>query len=105
MTLSSPRISTRTWAVKVLGQVSCTGSFFDPSLRPDGRSDLISFLKAIPDSRDRRGMRYPLWFLLLVATRDAEPGTGLADRHISPEILMRLATARAGDAVAAAQLA
>ena len=29
----------------------------------------------------------------------------LADRHISPEILMRLPTARAGEAVAAAQLA
>ena len=29
--------------------------------------DLISFLKAIPDSRDRRGVRYPQWFLLLVA--------------------------------------
>ena len=29
--------------------------------------DLISFLKAIPDSRYRRGVRYPQWFLLLVA--------------------------------------
>ena len=29
--------------------------------------DLIRFLKAIPDSRYRRGGRYPQWFLLLVA--------------------------------------
>jgi hypothetical protein len=28
--------------------------------------DLISFLKAIPDCRYRRGVRYPQWFLLLV---------------------------------------
>ncbi len=30
-------------------------------------NDLISFLKAIPDARYRRGVRYPQWFLLLVA--------------------------------------
>jgi hypothetical protein len=30
-------------------------------------SDLISFLKAIPDGRYRRGVRYPQWFLLLLA--------------------------------------
>jgi len=29
-------------------------------------ADLISFLKAIPDGRYRRGVRYPQWFLLLV---------------------------------------
>lgn len=29
--------------------------------------DLISFLKAIPDGRCRRGVRYPQLFLLLVA--------------------------------------
>ena len=28
---------------------------------------LISFLKAIPDGRYRPGVRYPQWFLLLVA--------------------------------------
>lgn len=28
--------------------------------------DLISFLKANPDGRYRRGGRYPQWFLLLV---------------------------------------
>ena len=30
-------------------------------------TDLISFLKAIPDGRSRHGVRYPQWFLLLVA--------------------------------------
>ena len=30
-------------------------------------ADLISCLKAIPDGRYRRGVRYPKWFLLLVA--------------------------------------
>lgn len=30
-------------------------------------SELISFLKAIPDGRFHRGMRYPQWFMLLVA--------------------------------------
>ena len=29
--------------------------------------DLISFLKAIPDPRMRRGIRNPAWYLLLVA--------------------------------------
>ena len=29
--------------------------------------DLISFLKAIPDTRMRRGNRIPAWYLLLVA--------------------------------------
>jgi len=28
---------------------------------------MISFLKAVPDGRYRRGVRYPQWFLLLVA--------------------------------------
>lgn len=30
-------------------------------------NDLISFLRAIPDGRYRRGVRYPQWFLMLVA--------------------------------------
>ena len=29
--------------------------------------DLISYLKAIPDARKRRGVRIPAWYLLLVA--------------------------------------
>ena len=41
---------------------NCTGAV--DLLAP---ADLISFLKAIPDGRFRRGVRYPQWFLLLVA--------------------------------------
>jgi hypothetical protein len=50
--------------------------------------DLISFLRAIPDPRMRRGIRIPSWYLLLVAVlgilshceslRDLER---FADRH------------------------
>jgi hypothetical protein len=50
--------------------------------------DLISYLKAIPDARMRRGVRFPAWYLLLVAVlgilsrcqslRDLEP---FARRH------------------------
>ena len=29
--------------------------------------DLISYFKAIPDQRMRRGVRFPAWYLLLVA--------------------------------------
>jgi hypothetical protein len=29
--------------------------------------DLISYLQAIPDARMRRGVRFPAWYLLLVA--------------------------------------
>jgi hypothetical protein len=34
---------------------------------PASDLDLVSFLKAIPDARMRRGMRLPAWYLLLVA--------------------------------------
>ena len=34
--------------------------------------DLISFLKAIPDVRLRRGIRIPAWYLLLVVSTDIE---------------------------------
>ena len=33
----------------------------------DAPINLISFLKAIPDGRYRRGVRYPQWYLLLLA--------------------------------------
>jgi hypothetical protein len=52
--------------------------------------DLISFLRAIPDARMRRGVRIPAWYLLLVAVlgilsgcqslRDLE---GFAIRHLA----------------------
>jgi hypothetical protein len=40
-----------------------------PSLpaEPAAAGDLISFLKALPDCRMRRGVRFPQWWMLLVA--------------------------------------
>ena len=40
-----------------------------PSLpaEPAAADDLISFLKALPDCRMRRGVRFPQWWILLVA--------------------------------------
>ncbi len=34
---------------------------------PPAATDLISFLKDLPDCRMRRGIRFPQWWLLLVA--------------------------------------
>jgi hypothetical protein len=34
---------------------------------PAGAGDLIRFLKALPDCRMRRGIRFPQWWMLLVA--------------------------------------
>ena len=39
----------------------------DPSISAVTDLDLISFLRAIPDPRMRRGVRIPSWYLLLVA--------------------------------------
>jgi hypothetical protein len=36
-------------------------------LEPAAAGDLISFLKALPDCRMRRGIRFPQWWMLLVA--------------------------------------
>ena len=38
-----------------------------PLQNPAAASDLISFLKELPDCRMRRGIRYPQWWMLLVA--------------------------------------
>jgi hypothetical protein len=38
-----------------------------PLQNPSAATDLISFLKALPDCRIRRGIRYPQWWMLLVA--------------------------------------
>ena len=38
-----------------------------PPLNPAAATDLISFLKAVPDCRMRRGIRFPQWWMLLVA--------------------------------------
>ena len=47
--------------------------------------DLISYLKAIPDARMRRGVRFPAWYLLLVAV------LGILSRCQSLRDLERLA--------------
>ena len=51
-------------------------------------SDLITFLKAIPEGRFRCGIRYPQWFLLLVtvlgilsSSRSSRDLEALAKRH------------------------
>jgi hypothetical protein len=38
-----------------------------PPEAPAAATDLISFLKALPDCRMRRGIRFPQWWMLLVA--------------------------------------
>jgi len=38
-----------------------------PLQSPAAASDQISFLKALPDCRMRRGIRFPQWWILLVA--------------------------------------
>ena len=47
--------------------------------------DLISYLKAIPDTRMRRGVRIPAWYLLLVAV------LGILSRCQSLRVLERFA--------------
>jgi hypothetical protein len=39
----------------------------EPATTPAAASDLISFLRALPDCRMRRGIRFPQWWMLLVA--------------------------------------
>jgi hypothetical protein len=41
-----------------------------------GASDLISFLKALPDCRMRHGIRFPQWWMLLVAILAILSGQG-----------------------------
>jgi hypothetical protein len=43
---------------------------------PATASDLISFLKALPDCRMRRGIRFPQWWMLLVASLSILSGQG-----------------------------
>ena len=44
--------------------------------QPAAASDLISFLKALPDCRMRRGIRFPQWWMLLVAILSILSGQG-----------------------------
>ena len=43
---------------------------------PAAATDLISFLKALPDCRMRRGIRFPQWWMLLVAILAIISGQG-----------------------------
>jgi len=47
-----------------------------PAANPAAASDLISFLKALPDCRMRRGIRFPQWWMLLVAILSILSGQG-----------------------------
>jgi hypothetical protein len=47
-----------------------------PATTPAATSDLISFLKALPDCRMRRGVRFPQWWMLLVAILSILSGQG-----------------------------
>ncbi|CAK6698835.1 transposase family protein [Synechococcus sp. CBW1107] len=48
----------------------------EPATNPAAASDLISFLKALPDCRMRRGIRFPQWWMLLVAILSILSGQG-----------------------------
>jgi len=47
-----------------------------PLETPADAVDLISFLKALPDCRMRRGIRFPQWWMLLVAILAILSGQG-----------------------------
>jgi len=47
-----------------------------PLQNPAAATDLISFLKALPDCRMRRGIRFPQWWMLLVAIMAILSGQG-----------------------------
>lgn len=47
-----------------------------PAATPAAASDLISFLKALPDCRMRGGIRFPQWWMLFVAILSILSGQG-----------------------------
>jgi hypothetical protein len=47
-----------------------------PAATPADASDLIYFLKALPDCRMRRAIRFPQWWMLLVAILSILSGQG-----------------------------
>ena len=48
----------------------------EPAITPAAASDLISFLKALPDYRMHRGIRFPQWWMLLVSILSSLSGQG-----------------------------
>jgi hypothetical protein len=59
----------------VRGNRSCPFAS-QPATTPAAASDLIRFLKALPDCRMRRGIRFPQWWMLLVAILAVLSGQG-----------------------------
>jgi len=55
---------------------SCLSSLATPLQNHSAATDLISFLKALPDCRMRRGVRFPQWWMLLVAILAILSGQG-----------------------------
>jgi len=48
----------------------------EPAAKPAAAGHLISFLQALPDCRMRRGIRFPQWWMLLVAILAILSGQG-----------------------------
>ncbi len=55
---------------------NCSAPLSSLPADPAADSDLISFLKALPDCRIRRGIRFPQWWMLLVAILAILSGQG-----------------------------
>lgn len=55
---------------------NCSAPLSSLPADPASTSDLISFLKALPDCRMRRGIRFPQWWMLLVAILAILSGQG-----------------------------
>jgi hypothetical protein len=50
-----------------LAWAPCLRPLSQPHVSTADQADLIGFLQGLPEGRKRRGIRYPQWFLLLVA--------------------------------------
>jgi hypothetical protein len=48
----------------------------EPATTPAAATDLISFLNALPDCRMRMGIRFPQWWMLVVAILSILSGQG-----------------------------
>ena len=55
---------------------NCSSLLTSSPETPAAAPDLISFLKALPDCRMRRGIRFPQWWMLLVAILAILSGQG-----------------------------
>ncbi len=62
---------------------------------PAAASDLISFLKALPDCRMRLGIRFPQWWILLVIVAVGVSNLAPDVEHLEPMVQRIAATAGA----------